>query len=277
MINRLFKTIFILAICFCISIQTNAAVSVSDGSAFVTKTEFDSDLNNLSNRMAQLENSLDAKIDSLVSSYLTRNGIWNGAKQTTQNYTIKYKDLLPIIRTTVATVGGKLSTTACSSPLFSWVSIPSCDKTGMLVMNTRCNHSWNYDFSSSDNYKHSLWQANWSGYIQIDKKVSTGVYEMLGTTTGAISALPEYYMIDNTYFSVSVPSTIFNTKVFVSKDDEIVSRLVLTCAGRVTGVTTFPNSVQYVNSCFIDTTEVTSSTHAANNTDITWMCDAQIY
>ena len=32
--------------------------------------------------MAQLENSLDAKIDSLVSSYLTRNGIWNGAKQT---------------------------------------------------------------------------------------------------------------------------------------------------------------------------------------------------
>ena len=32
--------------------------------------------------MAQLENSLDAKIDSLVSSYLTRNGIWNGAGQT---------------------------------------------------------------------------------------------------------------------------------------------------------------------------------------------------
>ena len=45
------------------------------------KAEFAADLNNLSNRMAQLENSLDAKIDSLVSSYLTRNGIWNGAKQ----------------------------------------------------------------------------------------------------------------------------------------------------------------------------------------------------
>ena len=86
MINRIFKTILVLTICFGLSIPTNAAVSVSDGSAFVTKAEFAADLNNLSNRMAQLENSLDAKIDSLVSSYLTRNGIWNGAKQELKNY-----------------------------------------------------------------------------------------------------------------------------------------------------------------------------------------------
>ena len=82
MINRIFKNILVFSICIGISLPTNAAVSVSDGSAFLTKAEFDADLNNLSNRMAQLENSLDAKIDSLVSSYLTRNGIWNGAKQT---------------------------------------------------------------------------------------------------------------------------------------------------------------------------------------------------
>ena len=82
MLKKIFKTIFIMSLCVGISLPTNAAVSVSDGSAFVTKAEFAADLNNLSNRMAQLENSLDAKIDSLVSSYLTRNGIWNGAKQT---------------------------------------------------------------------------------------------------------------------------------------------------------------------------------------------------
>ena len=87
MLNRIFKTILVLSICVGISLPTNAAVSVSDGSAFVTKAEFAADLNNLSNRMAQLENSLDAKIDSLVSSYLTRNGIWNGARQDfVQNY-----------------------------------------------------------------------------------------------------------------------------------------------------------------------------------------------
>ena len=82
MINRIFKTILVLSIVLGITLPSNAAVSVSDGSAFVTKAEFAADLNNLSNRMAQLENSLDAKIDSLVSSYLTRNGIWNGKKQT---------------------------------------------------------------------------------------------------------------------------------------------------------------------------------------------------
>ena len=79
--NRFFKTILILTLCVGITLPTNAAISVSDGSAFVTKAEFSADLNNLSNRMAQLENSLDSKIDSLVSSYLTRNGIWNAAKQ----------------------------------------------------------------------------------------------------------------------------------------------------------------------------------------------------
>ena len=80
--NKMYKTLLVLIICLGITIPTNAAVSVADGSAFVTKAEFTADLNNLSNRMAQLENSLDAKIDSLVSSYLTRNGIWNGSKQT---------------------------------------------------------------------------------------------------------------------------------------------------------------------------------------------------
>ena len=81
MIMKLFKTILVLSLCLGISIPSNAAVSVSDGSAFVTNAEFNSDVNNLENRMASLENSIDAKIDSLVSSYLTRNGIWNGVKQ----------------------------------------------------------------------------------------------------------------------------------------------------------------------------------------------------
>ena len=66
-------------------IQSFAAVSVSDGSAFVSKSEFTSTINNISNRMSIMENTLDAKIDSLVSSYLSRNGIWNGDKQTFEN------------------------------------------------------------------------------------------------------------------------------------------------------------------------------------------------
>ena len=78
MIMKMFKKILLFALCFYYSFYSFAAVSVSDGSAFLTKSELQSDLNSLINRMALLESSLDAKIDSLVSAYLTRNGVWNG-------------------------------------------------------------------------------------------------------------------------------------------------------------------------------------------------------
>lgn len=81
----MYKKFIVLFVCISVTLPTNAAVSVSDGSAFVTKSEFNADVNNLQNRMAFLENSLDTKIDNLVSSYLTRNGIWNGEKQQVLN------------------------------------------------------------------------------------------------------------------------------------------------------------------------------------------------
>ena len=83
MLRKVFKTILLFTICLGITIPANAGnLSVSDGSAFITKSELTYELNNLSNRMTQLEHSLDSKIDRLVSSYLTRNGIWNGVEQT---------------------------------------------------------------------------------------------------------------------------------------------------------------------------------------------------
>ena len=93
MLNRVFKTIFILTLCLGITLPANAGgVDVSDGSAFITKSELSYQLNALSSRMIQLENSLDSKIDRLVSSYLTRNGIWNGS---TQDLTMKYYAFTP--------------------------------------------------------------------------------------------------------------------------------------------------------------------------------------
>ena len=88
--KKMFKTAIIFFTVFVMVFNSFAAISVSDGSAFVTKAEFSADLNNLSNRMSALENSIDAKIDSLVSSYLSRNGIWNGEKQTLAQTTETY-------------------------------------------------------------------------------------------------------------------------------------------------------------------------------------------
>lgn len=90
MIKSIIKITFITCLCFSFVLHTMAAISVSDGSAFVTKAEFSADLNNMSNRMAQLENALDAKIDSLVSTYLNKNGIWNAKKV---NIDYSYTDL----------------------------------------------------------------------------------------------------------------------------------------------------------------------------------------
>ena len=91
MLRKVFKTILVFTICFGITIPANAGnVSVSDGAAFITKSELSYELNNLSNRMTQLENSLDSRIDSLVSSYLTRNGVWNGDNQQLLSNTFKY-------------------------------------------------------------------------------------------------------------------------------------------------------------------------------------------
>ena len=81
-ILKLSKKFLLLALMIVLPINNFAAVSVSDGSAFVSKSEFSASLNNMSNRISIIENTLDAKIDSLVSSYLSRNGIWNGDKQT---------------------------------------------------------------------------------------------------------------------------------------------------------------------------------------------------
>ena len=164
MLKKMFKTILVLSLCIGVVLPTNAAVSVSDGSAFVTKAEFAADLNNLSNRMAQLENSLDAKIDSLVSSYLTRNGIWNGAKQdikgTNGVLTLTYgykkgdaigkKNLIQILHSN-ATVqwsgaGGNEAEIILYNSAHEYDLIDSCNKAGMLVLSTTTN---NYRESST--------------------------------------------------------------------------------------------------------------------------------
>ena len=87
-INKLIKNILVISLCFSIFPCYANNISVSDGSAFITKSELSYSLNNLSNRMRELEISLENRINDLVSSYLTRNGIWNSNGQTILNNTI---------------------------------------------------------------------------------------------------------------------------------------------------------------------------------------------
>ena len=85
--NRFFKTIIIFCICIGITIPVNAAVSVSDNSAFITKAEALAVAQSLSERIIVLENTVDEKIDNLITAYLERNGVWNAQEQVRINYT----------------------------------------------------------------------------------------------------------------------------------------------------------------------------------------------
>ena len=124
MLNRVFKTIFILSLCLGITLPSNAgSVDVSDGSAFVTKSELSYQLNNISKRMEQLENSLDSRIDEMVSSYLTRNGIWNG-----EDVAIDKTE------TRLTTANFKTSWNAWSvNEVTVWQKTATCKKSGMIV------------------------------------------------------------------------------------------------------------------------------------------------
>ena len=85
MFRKIFKTILILSICLGISIPSNAAVSVSDNSAFITRAEALAVAQSLSERIIVLENTVDEKIDNLITAYLERNGVWNAQEQVLQN------------------------------------------------------------------------------------------------------------------------------------------------------------------------------------------------
>ena len=66
------KRVLCLALIFLLSINSFAAiVSDNDGSAFITKVEFDSLKNSFQSQIDQYNQSIDSKIDGAIASYLS--------------------------------------------------------------------------------------------------------------------------------------------------------------------------------------------------------------
>ena len=69
---RLIKRMVALSLVLLLSIESFAAVvSDNDGSAFITKAEFDSLKNDFQNQINQYNTSIDSKIDGAIASYLS--------------------------------------------------------------------------------------------------------------------------------------------------------------------------------------------------------------
>lgn len=127
MFRKIFKTIFILSLCFGTLLNTHAAVIVSDGSAFITKSEFKALVNEASGRIEALELHADSQIDTLVNSFLGRNNIWHPQKQKLNSNTTM--DLAPC-NITLSSNAATGNATIQSNR----VCIDEIQKSGMMVI-----------------------------------------------------------------------------------------------------------------------------------------------
>ena len=90
--KSLIKKIIALALVLILSIKSFAAiVSDNDGSAFVTKSEFEAMKKDFAEQVINYNDSLDAKIDGAIAAYLA--GIQLSTKETVKTYVENYKDL----------------------------------------------------------------------------------------------------------------------------------------------------------------------------------------
>ena len=84
---RLIKRLVALLLVLLLSIESfGAVVSDNDGSAFITKAEFDSLKNDFQNQIDQYNTSIDSKIDGAIASYLAGISV---AKTTTKSILTK--------------------------------------------------------------------------------------------------------------------------------------------------------------------------------------------
>ena len=100
--KKIIKRIIILFLIISCQINVFAAISIADGTSLTSKAEYSADLSHLSNRLSILENSIDSKIDSLVSAYINNNGIWSGYVIPTKDYSATIN--LGITQNTTATL-----------------------------------------------------------------------------------------------------------------------------------------------------------------------------
>ena len=194
---KLSKKFLLLILMIVFPINSFAAVSVSDGSAFVSKSEFSATINNISNRMSIMENTLDAKIDSLVSSYLSRNGIWNGEKQTLINNVINFPT--PTWDSTLTIHSGSKNIVNMVTNSSNY-DIFTSTKSGMLTLNisyraetsNATQRYWGYtSLTSNLNYKH-IFDDNISIYMNVYEKSTNTLMAsyLFGSSSGVLQTPP---------------------------------------------------------------------------------------
>lgn len=238
MFKRVFKTIFILSLCFSTVTNTQAAVTqVSEGSSFITKAEFTSLVNEASGRIEALELHVDTKINELVESFLARNNIWHPQKQTlTANNSMIVKPA------TVTLSGGKIGKTFVIGDRTQ--CIEQIRKSGLMIISLY--YSIADDSSTGNTFKWGYMgnmnnDGNWTSdngtevvvnFFEADKAITNYTDSnldkkytcLVGTTQGA-KRQPGTGSANRGYtlaFALSSIKTLIPAYFFVTKNKQLV-------------------------------------------------------
>ena len=156
----------IVSFCLCIIICfNNYAINASDDTAFITKEEFDRTMADFNARLTTFESGINSKIDSQVTSYLDRNGIWSAAKQE--------------VKTTKTKVFGLRKISDTKYTIFGWYYIPGKDlKKEINNFNyaTWNNHSYYFGVDDSGTYYDFVDSCTKSGLMCLVYSKKYGMY-----------------------------------------------------------------------------------------------------
>lgn len=177
MSKKTFKKIILTFLILSISFSANAAISVSDGSAFMTKTEFMADINNLSSRVAQLEIGLDGSLDGKVNSYLEQKGFWKPKPQVLNNEGANITNIYPC---SVTLSSGKASGMMI---LADKVLIDNVSNSGMALLNLAFKCNTTLSGTDSKKARWGYWGTRGSGSYYYDSSLMllANFFERIGT------------------------------------------------------------------------------------------------
>ena len=182
-----------LVFAFLLSIESFAAVvSDNDGSAFITKAEFDSLTNDFQTTLDSYNNQIDSKIDNAIASYLA--GITSSTETTMQSNISIFSYPLKIVNYYKSLVNLDEPTTEQSDPFFT----PGYQFYGGLHRAAEANGSLGISLLTLEpSIKENKWMnVSWNG----NKCVINGMSGALDYwLTGAIYYDGDHYISDADY------------------------------------------------------------------------------
>ena len=174
---KLGKRMLALFIVVLLNINSYAAVGANDGSAFVTKAEFDALVNTFNEQMDTYQSGLNSKIDGAIANYLA--GLSSVQVIELDNLATKYCQSLGISVISPrkdVTADGAFTATLMNILTYSWMWVQPANGSESLptVQNAKASGAWQY-FNESNKqkgtknstYPNSFFVKDENGYVNM--------------------------------------------------------------------------------------------------------------